>query len=98
MSLILLGSFLVFIIGSLGLALFRHHIFFLLICLELLLLSINLNFVSFTVFLDDAFGQIIVLMILTVAASETALGLAILVVFYRLRGGINVELLSLLKS
>lgn len=61
-------------------------------------MSINLNFVSFTVFLDDAFGQIIVLMILTVAASETALGLAILVVFYRLRGGINVELLSLLKS
>ena len=98
MSVILFFSFIIFIFGLFGLFLYRRHIFFVLICFELLLLSININFVTFAVFLDDFLGQIYVLMILTVAAAETALGLAILVIFYRIRGGISTELLNLLKS
>lgn len=76
----------------------RRHIIIILISLELLLLSININFVVASVFLDDFLGQVYVLLVLTVAAAETALGLAILVIYYRLRGGISIYLMNLLKS
>lgn len=78
--------------------LFRKHVITILIALELLLLATNINFVVFAAFIDDFMGQLFTLMVLTVAASETALGLAVLIAFYRLRGGISVELLNLLKS
>ena len=93
----LLSSFL-FTVGVFGMFLSRKHIIIILISLELVLLSININFVTFSIYLDDFLGQIYVLLILTVAAAETALGLAILVIYYRLRGGISIDLINLLKS
>jgi len=92
-----LSAFL-FTIGVFGMFLSRKHIIIILISLELVLLSINLNFISFSIHLDDFLGQIYVLLILTVAAAETALGLAILVIYYRLRGGISIDLINLLKA
>ena len=76
----------------------RKHVIIILISLELILLSTNINFVIFSVFLDDLLGQIYALLVLTVAAAESALGLAILIVYYRLRGGISIDLISLLKA
>lgn len=69
-----------------------------LIYLEILLLIINSIFVVFSVFYDDVFGQIFAFFLLTVAAGESALGLSLLVSFYRLRGGITLNLISLLKA
>lgn len=69
-----------------------------LISLELALLSININFVVFSLYLDDLLGQVFSLLVLAIAASESALGLAILIVYYRLRGGISIDLVCLLKS
>ena len=94
----LLLSLLIFVIGSLGMFLFRKHIINILISLELLLLSINMNFVVFSCFLDDFMGQIYALLVLTVAAAESSIGLAIIVVYYRLRGGISIDLINLLKG
>lgn len=59
--------------------------------IELLLLSVNLNFAAFSIYLDDIVGQIFVIFILTIAAAESAIGLAIITVFYRLKGSINME-------
>jgi len=63
-----------------------------------MLLSININFVVYSVLLDDILGQIYAIMLLAIAAAETAIGLAILVIYYRLRGGISIDLMCLLKS
>jgi len=87
-----------FLIGTFGMFLSRKHVIIILISLELILLSININFVVFSIFLDDFLGQIYSLLVLTVAAAESALGLAILIVYYRLRGGISIDLINLLKS
>ncbi len=89
---------LMFVIGIFGMFLTRNHIIIILISLELILLAININFIVFSVFFDDLVGQMYALLILTVAAAESALGLAILIVYYRLRGGISIDLISLLKS
>lgn len=94
----LLLSLIIFVIGSLGMFLFRKHIINILISLELLLLAINMNFVVFSCFLDDFIGQIYALLVLTVAAAESSIGLAIIVVYYRLRGGISIDLINLLKG
>jgi len=63
-----------------------------------MLLSININFVVYSVLLDDILGQVYAIMLLAIAAAETAIGLAILVIYYRLRGGISIDLMCLLKS
>lgn len=76
----------------------KKHLLIILISLELILLSITINFVFFSVFLDDLFGQIYALIILTIAAAESSIGLAILIIYFRLRGGISLNLLNLLKS
>jgi len=76
----------------------RKHIIIILISLELIYIALSINFVVFSIFLDDILGQIFCLLILTVAAAESALGLALLIIYYRLRGGISVDLISLLKS
>lgn len=76
----------------------RKNIIIILISLELILLSANINFVFFSILLDDLLGQIFALLILTVGAAETAIGLAILIIYYRLRGGISIDLISSLKS
>ena len=66
--------------------------------IELMLLAVNMNFLIFSVHLDDMLGQLFSLFILTVAAAESAIGLALLVVYYRVRGTIAVEFISLLKG
>lgn len=98
MLMYLLLSISLFIIGNFGMFLARKHIIIILISLELILLSVNINFVAFSVYLDDILGQVYALLVLTVAASESALGLAILITYYRLRGGISIDLINLLKS
>jgi NADH-quinone oxidoreductase subunit K len=91
-------SFLLFLIGSLGLFLLRTHALMALISLELLILSININFIVGSIFLDDLLGLVYSLINLTSAASESAIGLALLIIFYKLKGGISLDLISLLKS
>ena len=88
----------IFSIGVMGLFLTRKHIIMLLLSIELIFLSINYNFLIFSVYLDDILGQYYALCVLTVAAAESAIGLAIIVIFYRLRGGISLDLISLLKG
>jgi NADH:ubiquinone oxidoreductase subunit K len=66
--------------------------------IELMLLAVNLNFLVFSVYLDDMMGQLFALLVLTVAAAESAIGLALLVVYYRVRGSIAVEFISLMKG
>jgi len=98
MSKFLFISFFIFLVGVSGLFLTRKHIILLLLSVELIFLSINYNFIIFSVFMDDMLGQYYALCILTVAAAESAIGLAILVIFYRLRGGISLDLINLLKG
>ena len=87
-----------YLLGIWGIVLNRKNIIILLMSIELMLLSINLNFVTFSVFLDDLVGQVFALFVLTVAAAESAIGLAILVAYYRVRNIIAVEDVSMLRS
>lgn len=87
-----------FLIGFAGLALNRKNLLTIIMSIELILLSINFNFLIFSAFLDDRLGQIITLLVLTIAAAETSIGLAILIVYYRIKGSINVEFISSLKG
>lgn len=87
-----------FTIGVLGIFINRKNVIVILMSVELILLSVNLNFVAFSSALNDLAGQIFALMILTVAAAEAAIGLAILVIFYRNRGTIAVEDVNALKG
>jgi len=85
-------------LGLVGLYVLRKHAIMMLICLELLILAVNINFIIGSIFLDDLLGFIYSLINLTSAASESALGLALLIVFYRLKGGISLDLIIFLKS
>ena len=87
-----------FAISVAGMFINRKSLILLLMCVELLLLAVNFNFVAFSRYLDDINGQIFVFFVLTVAAAESAIGLAILVVLFRERRSINVEDLSTLKG
>lgn len=89
---------LLFFLGTSSFFLFRNNIIVVLMGVELMLLAVNLLLVSFSVGLDDLQGQLFALFILTVAAAESAIGLAILVVYYRLRGIIAVDYISSLKG
>jgi NADH-quinone oxidoreductase subunit K len=86
-----------FIFNLLSIALNRRNTIVTLMCIELMLLNINTNFIVFSVYLDDLYGQIFSLFILTVAASESAIGLAIIILYYRIRGNINLNQIALLK-
>ncbi|HJN84462.1 MAG TPA: NADH-quinone oxidoreductase subunit NuoK [Candidatus Pelagibacter bacterium] len=88
----------IFTIGIAGIFLNRKNLLVILMCIELLLLAVNINLVSFSIFLNDLNGQIFTLFILTVAAAETAIGLAIIVVYYRNSGSIRVEDINTLKG
>ena len=88
----------IFTIGIIGIFLNRKNLIVILMCIELLLLAVNINFVSFSIFLNDLNGQIFTLFILTVAAAEAAIGLAIIVVYYRNSGSIRVEDINTLKG
>jgi len=95
---VLIVSFFIFFVGVLGLFFTRRHIILLLLSIELIFLSINYNFLIFSLYLDDLVGQFYVLCVISVAAAESVIGLAILVIFYRLRGGISLDLINLLKG
>lgn len=87
-----------FCISVAGLFLNRKNVIILLMCIELMLLSVNMNFIAFSHFLGDIHGQIFVFFILTVAAAESAIGLAILVVMFRNKNTINVDALNNMKG
>jgi NADH-quinone oxidoreductase subunit K len=89
---------LVFAIAVVGIFLNRRNLVILLMAIELLLLAVNINFVAFSHFLQDAGGQVFVFFILTVAAAESAIGLALLIVLFRNRRTVNVEDLDSLKG
>jgi len=88
----------VFTIGVLGIFLNRKNVIILLMSIELILLAVNINLVAFSAFLGDLVGQVFALFVLTVAAAEAAIGLAILVVYFRNRGTIEVEDMNLMKG
>ena len=88
----------IFTIGVIGIFLNRKNLIVILMSIELLLLAVNINLVSFSIFSNDLNGQIFTLFILTVAAAEAAIGLAIIVVYYRNSGTINVEDIDSLKG
>ena len=87
-----------FTLGVLGIFLNRKNLIVLLMAIELILLSVNINFVAFSSYLGDLVGQVFAMFVLTVAAAESAIGLAILVVFYRNRGTIAVEDINMMKG
>lgn len=91
-------SGILFSIAVAGIFLNRKNVILLLMCIELLLLAVNFNFVAFSRFLGDIHGQVFVFFVLTVAAAEAAIGLAILVVLFRERRSINVEDLNTMKG
>lgn len=98
-----LGHFLavaaiLFTIGVFGIFLNRKNVIIMLMSVELILLAVNINFVAFSAHLDDLAGQVFALLILTVAAAESAIGLAILVIFFRNRGSIAVDDVNMMKG
>jgi NADH-quinone oxidoreductase subunit K len=95
---ILINNTMLFLIGVLGIVLNRKNVLILLMSLELMLLSVNVNFVVFSVYLDDLLGQMFALFILTVAGSESAIGLAILVAYYKVRKSIAIENTQILRG
>jgi NADH:ubiquinone oxidoreductase subunit K len=91
-------NLLLLFISFIGIIFNRQNVLIVIVCIELMLLSLNLNFLLFSVYLDDTYGQIFSLLILTVAASESALGLALIILYYRIRGNITLDLLPILKN
>jgi NADH-quinone oxidoreductase subunit K len=87
-----------FTLGTLGIFLNRKNVIVILMSVELILLAVNINLVAFSAFLNDIVGQIFALLVLTVAAAEAAIGLAILVVFFRNSGSIAVEDINSMKG
>ena len=88
----------IFTIGVVGIFLNRKNIIVILMSIELILLAVNINLVSFSIYLNDLIGQIFTLFILTVAAAEAAIGLAIIVIYHRNSGTINVQNIDKLKG
>ena len=91
-------SAILFTLGVFGIFLNRKNVIVILMSVELILLAVNINLVAFSHFLGDLVGQVFALLVLTVAAAEAAIGLAILVVFYRNRGSIAVEDINVMKG
>ena len=87
-----------FVLGVFGIFLNRKNVIVILMAIELILLAVNINLVAFSAYLNNVEGQIFAMLVLTVAAAEAAVGLAILVTFFRNRGDINVEAAGLMKG
>ncbi|MDF3062912.1 MAG: nuoK [Microvirga sp.] len=87
-----------FTLGVFGIFLNRKNVIVILMSIELILLAVNINFVAFSTHLNDIAGQVFALLVLTVAAAEAAIGLAVLVVFYRNRGSIAVEDVNMMRG
>ncbi|MFN4112338.1 MAG: NADH-quinone oxidoreductase subunit NuoK [Sphingomonadaceae bacterium] len=94
----LVASAILFVLGVLGIFLNRKNVIIILMGIELILLSVNLNLVGFSAFLGDLVGQVFAMFVLTVAAGEAAIGLAILVIYFRNRGTIAVDDVDRLKG
>ena len=88
----------IFSLGMIGIFLNRKNVIVILMSIELILLAVNINLVSFSIFLQDIVGQIFTMLILTVAAAEAAIGLAIIVAYYRNKGSIRVEDINQMKG
>ena len=88
----------IFSLGILGIFLNRKNVIIILMSIELILLAVNINLVSFSIYLENLVGQVFTMFILTVAAAEAAVGLAIIVLYYKNKGSINVEQISSLKG
>ena len=88
----------IFSIGIAGIFLNRKNIVLILMCIELILLAVNINLVAFSIYLQDIVGQVFTMFILTVAAAEAAIGLAIIVVYFRNTGSIQVENINSMKG
>jgi NADH-quinone oxidoreductase subunit K len=93
---LLITTFLLFVIGLAGVIFNRKNILITIMSIELLLLAVNLNFTTFSIYLDDIVGQVFVLFILTIAATESAIGLSIITTFYRLKN--SIQLTSIKKN
>ncbi len=91
-------SSLIFLLGVIGIFVNRKNVINILMSIELILLGVNINFIAFSYYLDDLTGQVFSLFILTVAAAEAAIGLAILVVYFRIKGSIDVKDINVLKG
>jgi NADH-quinone oxidoreductase subunit K len=91
-------SAILFVISIAGIIINRRNLIVLLMCIELMLLAVNFNFIAFSRYLGDTLGQVFVFFVLTVAAAEAAIGLAILVVLFRNRRSINVQELNAMKG
>ncbi|MFM7404988.1 MAG: NADH-quinone oxidoreductase subunit NuoK [Erythrobacter sp.] len=87
-----------FLLGVLGIFLNRKNVIVILMAIELILLAVNLNLVAFSAFLGDLTGQVFAMLVLTVAAAEAAIGLAILVIYFRTRGSIAVDDINRMKG
>ncbi len=94
----LIVAALLFTIGTVGIFLNRRNVIVILMSIELMLLAVNINFVAFSLYLGDLVGQVFTLFVLTVAAAEAAIGLAILVVYFRNRGDIYMDDIAMLKG
>ena len=93
---LLITTFFLFVIGLAGVIFNRKNILITIMSIELLLLAVNLNFTTFSIYLDDIIGQVFVLFILTIAATESAIGLSIITTFYRLKN--SIQLTSIKKN
>ena len=91
-------SAIIFSIGVVGVFLNRKNVIIILMSIELMLLSVNINLVSFSIYLQDLVGQVFTMFILTVAAAEAAIGLAIIVIYYKNKGSIDVDEINSLKG
>jgi len=98
LTLFLYTDLVLFIMGAFGTFLNRRNFIIMLLCIELMLLAANLVFLTASVSLDDMNGQLLALWVMTAAAAETALGLALCVLHYRLRNTLDVELINLMKG
>ena len=94
----LVVSAIVFTIGIFGIFLNKKNVIIILMSIELILLAVNINLVSFSIYLENLVGQVFTMFILTVAAAEAAVGLAIIVIYYKNKGSIHVEQISSLKG
>ena len=88
----------IFTIGIIGIFLNRKNVIIILMSIELILLAVNINLVSFSIYLQNLVGQVFTMFILTVAAAEAAIGLAIIVIYYKNKGSINVDQINSLKG
>lgn len=91
-------STIIFLIGLFGMFINKKNILIMLMSLEMIFLAISFNFIYASIYLDDIHGQIFAILILTVAAAESSIGLAILVIYYRIRNTITIELMNLMKG